>query len=665
MQIESTIVFLAITLPSVGANAQGNLFTFEADGSQDQFGASVGRAGDVDLDGVDDVVVGAPEAWEILFASGPGYARVFSGATGSPLFTFIGIASGDRFGASVDTAGDVDNDGHADVVIGADQGAALLGGLGYVQVLSGSDGGLLRQLAGTNAGDRFGRAVSNAGDVNNDGTLDVIVGAPYADSNGESSGTASVFSGVDGSVIFSLHGNGPPDDEAVPVGDQLGISVDDVGDVNADGFDDVVVGSSTPFLFSQGQGNFLHVVSGATGSVLFTFVGDSLADGLGTAVAAAGDLDADGTPDVLAGAPYDSNVSFASGSARAFSGDDGTALHFFPGGPGLTFGSSVAGIGDANADGHDDVAIGGASGVTASEAVAVIYSGADGVPLAAFAMDGGEHGVRAIVGPAGDVDSDDLADVVIGLHSIFGDGLVEVNAPGLLAGAPLPSSIFAPGDTLVGTIENMHDEDDARFSLMPGAKVSFHVSITSGGLEPIVALYAIHDGQVDQKVKAWKVSGSGSKPLKFKSKKGDDFELRVRGSKIGGFEIQTVVALPDFAEGGVSVEKVAKKKVGSATVLIAESKISAFSGSRLDATITPLTSFVPTEIDVITPSDVAVPASLYGLATEGDGFVLEGVPLLETGLYRVRVYGGAKGDKVRFDLAPAPPPGNGLTIEID
>ncbi len=109
------------------------------------------------------------------------------------LYTFNGDSAGDNLGLSVGGAGDVNNDGHADLIVGAPPGGKNQGG--YARVLSGKDGKILYTFNGDSAGDWFGWSVGGAGDVNKDGYPDLIVGAWGDDNNGTNSGSARVLSG--------------------------------------------------------------------------------------------------------------------------------------------------------------------------------------------------------------------------------------------------------------------------------------------------------------------------------------------------------------------------------------------------------------------------------------------------------------------------------------
>ncbi|MBL8746524.1 MAG: FG-GAP repeat protein [Phycisphaerae bacterium] len=325
------------------------LRTFYGDSAGDQFGWSVSGAGDVNNDGIPDFIVGAPQ--DDNTGTDSGSARVFSGANGAILYTFNGDSADDRFGLSVSGAGDVNNDGFDDLIVGAYQDDNTGADSGSARVFSGATGAILYTFNGDAAGDRFGWSVSGAGDVNGDGFDDVIVGARFNDSNGTDSGSAQVFSGATGAVLYTFNGVG--------AGDLFGWSVSGAGDVNGDGFADLIVGA--PFHDANGANSgSARVLSGADGAVLHTFVGDAVGDNLGSSVGGAGDVNGDGFADLIVGVPLaDNNKNINSGSARVFSGADGAILYTFNGDAGNDqFGLSVGGAGDVNNDGFDDLIVG-------------------------------------------------------------------------------------------------------------------------------------------------------------------------------------------------------------------------------------------------------------------------------------------------------------------
>ena len=382
------------------------LYTFYGDSAGDRFGYSVAGAGDVDQDGYGDLIVGAP--LDDDNGSYSGSARVLSGIDGAILFTFLGDSAGDEFGGSVDGVGDVNQDGYDDLVVGAPGDDDNGSGCGSARVVSGPTALVPYRrytFLGDSVGDQFGWSVAGVGDVNQDGFDDLIVGARYDDVTGADSGSASVLSGIDGSLLFIFYGNSS--------NDRFGYSVDGAGDVNQDGYSDLIVGAPG----DDDNGSFsgsARVLSGQGGAILYTFYGDSAGDWFGNSVAGAGDVNQDGYDDLIVGAPGDDDNGLDSGSARVLSGIDGAILHTFYGGSvGDRFGRSVDGAGDVNQNGYSDLIV-GADQVGSSSGSARVLSGIDGAILYTFYGDsGGDQFGRSVAG-AGDVNQDGYDDLIVG-----------------------------------------------------------------------------------------------------------------------------------------------------------------------------------------------------------------------------------------------------------
>ena len=339
-------------------------------------------------------------AWCTL-AVAPAFAQT---VTHVPLFTFEGDSTGVDFAISVSGAGDVNGDGIADLIVGVPSDDSNGRNSGSARVLSGVDGSVIYTFDGDSAFDDFGRSVSGAGDVNGDGFADLIVAAPNADNNGVARGIVRVFSGEDGSVLYNFDGRSGSG-----------------ADVNGDGFSDLIVGAFGDSNNGSNSGS-VRVFSGVDGSVLYSFDGDSAGDLFGFDVSGAGDVNGDGFADLVVGAFGDSNNGFDSGSARVFSGVDGSVLHNFDGdSAGDSLGISVSGAGDVNGDGFADLIVGapGADRNGTNSGSARVFSGVDGSVLYTFDGDSAREQFGDPVSGAGDVNGDGFADLIVG--ALFSD----------------------------------------------------------------------------------------------------------------------------------------------------------------------------------------------------------------------------------------------------
>lgn len=349
-----------------------------------------------------------------------------------------------RFGRSVaGVGGDVNGDGVPDVIVGAYQEDPdnSLAAAGRAYIMSGADGSLIHPLITPNpdfAG-WFGFSVAGVGgDVNADSVPDVLVGAPL-EVIGPDMGTAYLMSGADGSVIHTLLAPASP---AGGINNEFGTSVAGIGgDVNGDGVPDVIVGSRHHPTDSVGIPNAAgraYIMSGADGSILHTLFSPNSEDagffGYASVAGTGGDLNGDGVPDVIVGAYLedpDANLTDA-GRAYVMSGADGSLIHTLTSPNPVQngrFGSAVAAIGgDINEDGIPDLMVSAIHETLAGSpnraGLTYLMSGADGSVLHTLSspnerIDGRFGG--SVAGLGDDLDADGVMDVIVGAWREWGD----------------------------------------------------------------------------------------------------------------------------------------------------------------------------------------------------------------------------------------------------
>ncbi|HKB14684.1 MAG TPA: VCBS repeat-containing protein, partial [Planctomycetota bacterium] len=284
-----------------------------------ELGAAVAGAGDLDGDGHADVLVGLPGTapGSGVFA---GRARVYSGSTGAVLLQWAGDELYEGFGSAVAGLGDANGDGIPDVAIGAPaRDNPPLQGVGRVSVFSGANGSLLHQWDGVVAWESFGASVAAAGDFDADGRADVVVGAPGSYAGVAGGGRALVFSGATGGALYTQVGISPTA--------LLGYSVSGAGDVDGDGYSDVILGA--PYDDTAGlDAGAVFVVSGRTHATIDSLLGGLALSRFGWVVASAGRVDAGASDDFVVGTPYDQESG--QGGARAFASSLG-GIHGYTG----------------------------------------------------------------------------------------------------------------------------------------------------------------------------------------------------------------------------------------------------------------------------------------------------------------------------------------------
>ena len=349
--------------------------------------------------------------------------------------------------------GDVDADGTPDL-------AAVEAGSFVVQVFSGSAGTSLLVLPG------FG-GVAGLGDIDGDGFGEIAVGDMTVNSppSAIDAGAVTIYSGQTGATLQTFLGW-----SSYQV---LGAAVAAAGDLNGDGTPDVIAGAPTLYSFAATTNAYVQAYSGTGGAPLLSLTSLFGSDRLGAAVAGGSDVTGDGVPDILAGGPASVNNT---GIAHLFSGSTGALVYtlIVPGFPSY-WGSSVGMPGDVDGDGSNDMLVGGYGTFAGQPTLGrvTIYSGASGLEILNIATASVPVGFAQSAAPAGDVNGDGFPDVVIGSVPGTGPGNVYLYSgapPGIVSfGAGCPGSSGTP--PRIG----------ATGSPAPGTTFSVHVSSALGG----------------------------------------------------------------------------------------------------------------------------------------------------------------------------------------
>ncbi len=449
--------------------------------------------GDFNGDGFDDIVMGAPAdtsgdpcAAYVFFGSStiPSAVQDVSALNGTNGFKIAGLGVGAELGYAVGNAGDVNGDGIEDLLVGAPFDSTAGTDFGSAYVVFGKSGvvpsllnvtsigsGTGFRLIGDSNNTLAGNALSGAGDLNGDGFDDLVAGLPFASPAGSASGAAFAVFGKAGSFasqisLSTLNGSngfkisGETGDE-----NNTAFRVSGIGDFNDDGFDDL--GLLAPRLFSEtdergggyvvfGKAKFkknlnLSVLNGTNG---FQFNGDAPNDRIGNSISRLGDVNGDGVDDFSVGATERDDTATNAGAAYVLLGKTGSQpanLNLSSLAPGKGFkvlgktifdgaGSSVAGPADVNGDGFMDILVGSSgfdlSGLNERGAVHAVFGKAAsfGGGIALSTIDGGNgfqltgentfnYAGSAVA--AGDINGDGLSDIIVGSPG-FDVGLLNV-----------------------------------------------------------------------------------------------------------------------------------------------------------------------------------------------------------------------------------------------
>lgn len=403
------------------------------------FGMCVASAGDINGDGYPDVIVGASRA--TITHSQQGAAYIYFGGpmmdVASPDLTVSIPENGILFGTSVSSAGDVNGDGYDDFIVGAPNkhispyyyvGAAYVYFGGYSP-----DAVADVILNGLNDHDStfFGTSVSSAGDVNCDGYSDIIVGETGRDSY---SGAAYIFLGGDGNLstydaLLSI---------GVAPNVKLGTSVASAGDFNGDGFSDVIVGAITgggDVPYAKGLAFLFYGGRDFNPNIDVNFVGYDDNDQFGFSVASAGDVNGDGFSDVIIGAPRGNNylgkayLFFGGMNPQKYSLFD---VEFWGTDYVGYFGTSVSSAGDVNGDGFSDMIVGAYNNLSGTETncgeAQIFFGGVSTDSVADIIMEGKKSFAYLgySVACAGDLNKDGLSDVIVGPRITGSSGYANI-----------------------------------------------------------------------------------------------------------------------------------------------------------------------------------------------------------------------------------------------
>lgn len=475
---------------------------FESNQAHAEMGHSVSSAGDINADGFSDIALGAP-----FYDNGqPNEGAVFvhfgspKGVKPNAAVVLEGNQSGAQFGIAVALAGDTNNDTYSDLMVGAnefDQGQ-LNEGAAFVYYGSAAGPINVTTLEINQSTSRMGTSVAGAGDLNADGFSDVLVGAPFYDQGESDEGAAFVYLGsVQGISLVPTIIQGNQADA------QLGTSLASAGDLNGDSFSDIIIGAPHYDKVYSNQGLVkIHLGSpyGINPNTSITLVGQQTGEEFGRTVACAGDVQGDGFADIMIAGRMQGKNLLNEGVVTLFSGipagiNKKPASVFKSGQPNAFLGQSLSSAGDVDGDGFSDIIIGAHlyDHAQNNEGAIMIWHGGASGPNSATALNTGqpESAFGYSVSGAGDIDGDGYDDVVVGAPH-YDNGQSEEGVAFLFKGTPdgiskIPSNMLEAdqadagfgtavsaagdidgngyGDLIIGAMhyDNGEDEEGAAF----------------------------------------------------------------------------------------------------------------------------------------------------------------------------------------------------------
>lgn len=370
LSLISTLSFLSPLAAQTVGGGYGPEFSLEGTVTGANIGKKFATIADVNGDGIDDLAIGVPNA-----NSGgkqeAGYAELRSGSDGSLIYFWQGAISLQRLGREVADLGDLNGDGISEIGVSCHNPADF----GQVYVYSGINGNQIATWGSyLKQSDRFGASMLNIGDIDLDGTPDILVGAPNDGLPGSSTrtGSATLISGASGIAIYRAEGS--------EANSEYGASMTSLGDINGDGYDDAHIGAPKAKFNNRSQAGAVYLISGVDGAELWSVGGQNFQFRFGNDIANAGDVDQDGVDDLIVGVPGDDH-----GRVLVYSGANGVQLFWLSSPESQAdFGFSVSTAGDFNGDNIPDFLIGAPivdrPGL-ANAGAAYIYSGDNGSML--------------------------------------------------------------------------------------------------------------------------------------------------------------------------------------------------------------------------------------------------------------------------------------------
>ncbi len=492
---------LFIILPIVTSYGEWSVYGTHQD---DFLGWNVSSAGDVNGDGFADILISSP--YYDNGAIDEGAVFVFYGSENGPSVSYDWIMEGDadnaEFGCSACGVGDVNCDGYDDILIGA-PGSGAVAGKGFVFIYTGSNTGLSStefwSVSGTQLGCRFGESVSGGGDINGDGFMDIIIGAPLFDSLDTDEGIAYVYAGgVDSLYFYGKYYNGI-------AGSKLGTKVAFVGDINLDGLSDMAIGAP----YYGNEAGAIYVVLGNTVShsafdVIKIASQDSARFGYG--LSGSGDLNGDCKSEIVVGSPYYDETQINEGCADIFEFDGDSLIsvkHITLGIANACIGISVSSCGDVNGDGLSDIIVGGNlySGDNTSEGIAIVYPGDSSSYVGDYnwyqtgRQDYAEFGYS--VSGVGDVNGDGYNDIIVGAR-YYDDTVANSGA----------AFVYYGGRSGISkNYEWAFDEDVGSYS-QAGYSVAMNGDINGDGYDDIVVGVPYYDNGTGDEGRVYVYYGS-------------------------------------------------------------------------------------------------------------------------------------------------------------